>query len=137
MVKKIDTNYIKDVAEEMANGTMITYDDLPKYDLFLSQVIDFLNDNNVDSVDKYSETEDIKKSNELIKALLKDEIPKDEETNTIEEIIKLNPYNENIYKALLYKYGDEENQIEHLGEFLGYNNIHEYKHKLLDEYYAE
>ena len=99
-------------------------------------IIDFLNDNNVDSVDKYSETEDIKKSNELIKALLKDEIPKDEETNTIEEIIKLNPYNENIYKALLYKYGDEENQIEHLGEFLGYNNIHEYKHKLLDEYYA-
>ena len=99
-------------------------------------IIDFLNDNNVDSVDKYSETEDIKKSNELIKALLKDEIPNDEETNTIEEIIKLNPYNENIYKALLYKYGDEENQIEHLGEFLGYNNIHEYKHKLLDEYYA-
>ena len=91
-------------------------------------IIDFLNDNNVDSVDKYSETEDIKKSNELIKALLKDEIPKDEETNTIEEIIKLNPYNENIYKALLYKYGDEENQIEHLGEFLGYNNIHEYNH---------
>ena len=52
MVKKIDTNYIKDVAEEMANGTMITYDDLPKYDLFLSQVIDFLNDKFTD--DKYT-----------------------------------------------------------------------------------
>lgn len=78
-------------------------------------IIDFLNDNNVDSVDKYSETEDIKKSNELIKALLKDEIPKDEETNTIEEIIKLNPYNENIYKALLYKYGDEENSNRTFG----------------------
>ena len=52
MVKKIDTNYIKDVAEEMANGTMITYDDLPKYDLFLSQVIDFLNDKFID--DKYT-----------------------------------------------------------------------------------
>ena len=99
-------------------------------------IIDFLNDNNVDSVDKYSETEDIKRSNELIKALLKEEIPKVEETKTIEEIIKLNPYNENIYKALLYKYGDEENQIENLGEFLGYNNIHEYKCRLLDEYYG-
>ena len=36
----------------MANGTMITYDDLPKYDLFLSQVIDFLNDKFID--DKYT-----------------------------------------------------------------------------------
>lgn len=52
MVKKIDTNYIKDVAEDMANGTMITYDDLPKYDLFLSQVIDFLNDKFIE--DKYT-----------------------------------------------------------------------------------
>jgi hypothetical protein len=52
MVKKIDTNYITEVAEEMANGTMIAYDDLPKYDLFLSQVIDFLNDKFVE--DKYT-----------------------------------------------------------------------------------
>ena len=52
MVKKIDTNYIKEVAEDMANGTMITYEDLPKYDLFLSQVIDFLNDKFID--DKYT-----------------------------------------------------------------------------------
>ncbi len=99
-------------------------------------IIDSLNDNNIDSVATYSKTKDIKKSNKLIKALLKDEIPKDEETNTIEEIIKLNPYNENNIKALLYKYGDKENQIEQLGEFLGYDNIHEYKHKLLDKYYT-
>lgn len=52
MVKKIDTNYITEVAEEMANGTMIAYDDLPKYDLFLSQVIDFLNDKFIE--DKYT-----------------------------------------------------------------------------------
>lgn len=52
MVKKIDTNYIKDIAEDMSNATMITYDDLPKYDLFLSQVIDFLNDKFTE--DKYT-----------------------------------------------------------------------------------
>ena len=52
MVKKIDTNYITEVAEEMANSTMIAYDDLPKYDLFLSQVIDFLNDKFIE--DKYT-----------------------------------------------------------------------------------
>ncbi len=52
MVKKVDTNYIKDVAEDMSNASMITYDDLPKYDLFLSQVIDFLNDKFTE--DKYT-----------------------------------------------------------------------------------
>lgn len=52
MVKKIDTNYITEIAEEMANNTMVGYDDLPKYDLFLSQVIDFLNDKFIE--DKYT-----------------------------------------------------------------------------------
>ncbi|GAB6168527.1 DUF1836 domain-containing protein [Clostridium carnis] len=52
MVKRIDTNYITDVAEEMSNNSMISYDDLPKYDLFLSQVIDFLNDKFTE--DKYT-----------------------------------------------------------------------------------
>ena len=52
MVNKIDNNYIKEVAEEIANTSMIPYDDLPKYDLFLSQVIDFLNDKFVE--DKYT-----------------------------------------------------------------------------------
>ena len=52
MVKKIDTNYIAEIAEEMSNGNMVGYDDLPKYDLFLSQVIDFLNDKFVE--DKYT-----------------------------------------------------------------------------------
>ena len=52
MVNKIDNNYIKEVAEEIANPSMSPYDDLPKYDLFLSQVIDFLNDKFVE--DKYT-----------------------------------------------------------------------------------
>ena len=42
MDKNIDSNYIKELAEEMAKSSMISYDDLPQYDLFLSQVIDFL-----------------------------------------------------------------------------------------------
>lgn len=98
-------------------------------------VIDILNHYNIAEVASYNNSEDIRKSNSLIKQLLENKISQDEEENTIKEIIKLNPYNENIYKALLYKYGDKDNQLESLGEFLGYNNIHEYKHKLLDEYY--
>ena len=98
-------------------------------------VIDVLNYNNVAQVAAYNDAEDINKSNNLIKELLENKISQNEEENSIKEIIKLNPYNENIYKALLYKYGDKDNQLESLGEFLGYNNINEYKHNLLNEYY--
>ena len=52
MVNKIDNNYIKELAEEISNTSMISYEELPKYDLFLSQVIDFLNDKFVE--DKYT-----------------------------------------------------------------------------------
>lgn len=52
MTKKMDMDYIQQVADQMADNTMISYDDLPKYDLFLSQVIDFLNDKFTD--DKYT-----------------------------------------------------------------------------------
>lgn len=52
MNKNIDSNYIKKIAEEISENNMIGYDDLPKYDLFLSQVIDFLNDKFTE--DKYT-----------------------------------------------------------------------------------
>lgn len=52
MVNKIDNDYIKKFEEEISNTSMIPYEDLPKYDLFLSQVIDFLNDKFVE--DKYT-----------------------------------------------------------------------------------
>ncbi|WP_300382210.1 DUF1836 domain-containing protein [Clostridium sp.] len=45
MNKNIESNYMMNIAEEISESNMIGYDDLPKYDLFLSQVIDFLNDN--------------------------------------------------------------------------------------------
>lgn len=48
MSKKIDANYIKEIAEDISKDSIISYEDLPKYDLFLSQVIDFLNDKFVD-----------------------------------------------------------------------------------------
>ena len=34
MVNKIDNNYIKEVAEEIANTSMIPYDDLPNMTFF-------------------------------------------------------------------------------------------------------
>lgn len=48
MVKRIDSDYIQGIAEDMSKNSIISFEDLPKYDLFLSQVIDFLNDKFVD-----------------------------------------------------------------------------------------
>ena len=44
MGRKFDSDYIKELAEEMTKGSSVSYEDFPKYDLFLSQVIDYLND---------------------------------------------------------------------------------------------
>jgi len=41
---KFTMAYIKGKAEEISKSNLVTYEDLPKYDLFLSQVIDYLND---------------------------------------------------------------------------------------------
>lgn len=67
MDKKFDFNYIKDLAEEISKSSSVSYDDLPKYDLFLSQVIDYLNDKFVDEkftnniVQNYTKSEVITK----------------------------------------------------------------------------
>lgn len=44
MGRRFDSDYIKELAEEMSKGSSVSYEDFPKYDLFLSQVIDYLND---------------------------------------------------------------------------------------------
>lgn len=41
---KFTMDYLKSLAEEISQNSMVSYQDLPQYDLFLSQVIDFLND---------------------------------------------------------------------------------------------
>ncbi|QAA35019.1 DUF1836 domain-containing protein [Clostridium manihotivorum] len=50
--KNFDLNYIIGLAEEMSKNSMVSYDELPRYDLFLSQVIDYLNDKFTE--DKYT-----------------------------------------------------------------------------------
>jgi hypothetical protein len=52
MGKKLDSKYIKDLSDRLSNSNLILYSDLPQYDLFLSQVIDFLNDKFIE--DKYT-----------------------------------------------------------------------------------
>lgn len=43
-INNFNSEQIRVLAEEMSKNSMVSYDDLPKYDLFLSQVIDYLND---------------------------------------------------------------------------------------------
>ena len=41
---KFNSEYIMKLAEDMSKSNMVPYEELPKYDFFLSQVIDYLND---------------------------------------------------------------------------------------------
>jgi len=43
MKKTSDLNYIKELADKMPEYKLVSYDDLPKYDLFLGQVVEYLN----------------------------------------------------------------------------------------------
>lgn len=42
--KNFGMEYITEIAKEMSKNNIVSYEDLPQYDLFLSQVIDYLND---------------------------------------------------------------------------------------------
>lgn len=42
--RKFGIDYINENAKEISKSTIVPYEDLPRYDLFLSQVIDYLND---------------------------------------------------------------------------------------------
>lgn len=44
MDKIFDLNYINKLVDEVSNYSLTSYDDLPKYNLFLSQVVDYLSD---------------------------------------------------------------------------------------------
>ena len=67
MSEKINSNYIKELAKEMSKSSYISYEELPQYDLFLSQVIDYLNDKFIDErftsniVQNYTKSEAITK----------------------------------------------------------------------------
>jgi hypothetical protein len=44
MEKDFYSNYIEQLVKELTKNSLVSYEDLPQFDLFLSQVIDFLND---------------------------------------------------------------------------------------------
>lgn len=62
--KSFNTSEIMELAKEMSQNNMVAYEELPKYDLFLSQVIDYLND-------KFSEE---KYTNNIVQNYIKSEV---------------------------------------------------------------
>ncbi|WP_055666429.1 DUF1836 domain-containing protein [Desnuesiella massiliensis] len=62
--KNFNTSEIMELAKEMSQNNMVAYEELPKYDLFLSQVIDYLND-------KFSEE---KYTNNIVQNYIKSEV---------------------------------------------------------------
>lgn len=61
---EFNMDYLMELADEMSKNNMVPYEDLPKYDLFLSQVIDYLND-------KFTEE---KYTNNIVQNYIKSEI---------------------------------------------------------------
>jgi hypothetical protein len=61
---KFGIDYINKAAKEISKNTIVSYEDLPRYDLFLSQVIDYLND-------KFS---DEKYTNNIVQNYIKNEV---------------------------------------------------------------
>ncbi len=61
---KFGIEYINKVASDISKNTIVSYEDLPRYDLFLSQVIDYLND-------KFS---DEKYTNNIVQNYIKNEV---------------------------------------------------------------
>ncbi|MDR5588756.1 MULTISPECIES: DUF1836 domain-containing protein [Clostridium] len=48
MNNHMESSYIKEIVEKISENSLVSCEDLPKYDLFLSQVIDYLNDKFMD-----------------------------------------------------------------------------------------
>lgn len=48
MEKIFNLNYIKELTEEISKCSLVSFEDFPTYDLFLSQVVDYLNDQIID-----------------------------------------------------------------------------------------
>lgn len=61
---RFTVEYIRELAAEMSKNNLVPYEDLPKYDLFLSQVIDYLND-------KFSEE---RYTNNIVQNYIKSEV---------------------------------------------------------------
>lgn len=61
---KFSIDYIKEMAAEMSKHSLVPYEDLPRYDFFLSQVIDYLND-------KFSEEQ---YTNNIVQNYIKSEV---------------------------------------------------------------
>jgi hypothetical protein len=79
MGKKFDSNYIKELAHEISKCSSITYDDFPNYDLFLSQVVEYLNDTFADE----------EFTNNIIQNYIKSEVITKPEEGKKEAILKL------------------------------------------------
>lgn len=97
-------------------------------------IIDALIENGMDIYDSYPTSEMEAKSKALLNNLKTGFIPKENNEAVIDEIIKNNPYNIDVYLYLLDKCGNRNNEIVEITEFLGLD-IKVCIGKLVDNYF--
>ena len=79
MRKKFDSIYVRELADEISKCSSISYDDFPNYDLFLSQVVEYLNDTFADE----------EFTNNIVQNYIKSEVITKPEEGKKEAILKL------------------------------------------------
>lgn len=97
-------------------------------------IIEALTDNGINTYEMYATHEMKEKSKALLNNLKTGFIPRENNALVIEDIIKNNPYNVDVYLYLLDKCGNKNNEIVKVTEFLGID-VKPYISKLIDNYF--
>ncbi len=97
---------------------------------------DFINFNFQDVEMKFVTKDDSQQSNAILKNIQNNRVDQNNVIPLLAEAIKLNPYNYDIYKELIKRFGDNENGIGDLAELFGFN-CSAYKEILLNQFFNQ
>lgn len=92
---------------------------------------------NVNNIELRAVTRDEhQQASAILKNIQTNRVDQDKVIPLCAEVIKLNPYNYDVYKELLKRYGDKNNGVGELAELFGFNCI-TYKEFLLNQFFNQ
>lgn len=133
--KNKKNNYLKfyDVKSIIKQLSSYIYDDC--FNIHYA-VIDALIENNITTISSSIDEDSKQKASALFNNYKDGFITRPDECRVVKQIIKLNPYREDVYKFLIKEDGDFSKEIEKITKYLGYN-IRDYKSALMNSYIEE
>lgn len=77
---------------------------------------------------------DCDKAETILRNIGKLDLPDDEYKKAIHQVFALDPYNPELYKQLLLRYGDAKHELEHMADFFGcLDTLNQYKDGILQK----